>query len=230
MVEFIAAFAAGWFAWVFFAVIIIWMLFLSNDENWFLSILAVIVGALYFGWINDFNVFTYALNHPKELMSCAAIYLIIGVAWTYFKWSSFVNKKLIEFNKLYSSFIKENTIKDGIMNDRQFSSFAYMINCFAHKSSFDREDMQNIQKYIAPDPSDNKAKIMYWIAWWPTSLVWSVFDDLFREIIESVYNAIYRSLKSISERRFASVEINLSVKEIDESEESNAGHGGKYRR
>lgn len=50
--------------------------------------------------------------------------------------------------------------------------------------------------------SENKARIISWMAYWPASMAWTVLDDPFRRAMVAIFERIGGSLQRMSDRRF----------------------------
>lgn len=65
----------------------------------------------------------------------------------------------------------------------------------------------------APKAAEHKERILTWIAFWPTSVVWSLLDDFVREIAEKLFRAFSGTFQKISERVYSKV-----LREVEEKE------------
>ena len=53
--------------------------------------------------------------------------------------------------------------------------------------------------------SHYKERVITWMIWWPSSVIWTLLDDLVKNIFNHIYNGIHSTLQGISNRIFSGV-------------------------
>ena len=75
--------------------IIIGILIEIEESGKATSLLFVVAGI--FGFIHFKEVSEFIISHPKEILISFAIYVLLGVAWSIFKWTVYVKDTLHKF-------------------------------------------------------------------------------------------------------------------------------------
>ena len=127
----------------------------------------------------DVRPFSYVMNDPLRASVIAAGYVILGIGYVWYKWSSYTR-----------------------MAARQIR------NSLASNSRMDANDAARRLGYrsIPLQVSTYKARIMGWMIYWPLSLAWTLLNDPIRRLYEAIYNSIAKSLQEISNKAFKDIE------------------------
>ena len=116
------------------------------------------------------NPFVYLAANAGNLLVWLGVYLLMGVAYAYAKWtwiylpSAYVQKKIVQN---FEDFKSNWSSKFGVTktNDELIEKFT--------KSD-----------YYPFGLRQDKWKISTWVLWWPLNLLWSLFDD----VVVNVWN------------------------------------------
>lgn len=136
----LAALAVGtiWF-WIICVISsIIFIACIEHDHYSTPTVLAIILGIIYWKAIAAFGLPAIALT--------IAIYAVVGMLWFLFRWFRHVNKEVVKYHEKYGKELTQSQTSD-LKNDVSVSQ--------------------------------NKSRIMGWIAYWPWSLTWSLTGDFF---------------------------------------------------
>ncbi len=116
------------------------------------------------------NPFVYLAANAGSIFAWLGVYLLIGVAYAYAKWtwiylpSAYVQRTIVrKFEEFKSHWAR--TFSDTKTNDELIEEFA--------KSS-----------HYPFGLKQDKWKISTWVLWWPLNLLWSLLDD----VVVNVWN------------------------------------------
>jgi len=101
----------------------------------------------------------------KALLLIGIVYLIVGTAWSIFKWMKFVHNRDANYRR------------------------------YIDKNKYTPDEIVSRRSYLESDlsPERNKSKIIGWIAYWPFCLLWSLTRNLFTgiyDLISEMYSRI----------------------------------------
>src|SRR5690606_22364445 len=75
-----------------------------------------------------------------------------------------------------------------------WSGFKWYLMCVDSRESFKESRLKGFFKgsvsSCRPKAAENKSRIMRWIGYWPTSVIWTVLDDFLTRIVRTIYNHI----------------------------------------
>ena len=178
----------------------LWELFLV-DSFWFWAILVVesgwLIRCLYeesgagiggslgglsvILWLfGDFNVFYWIWDNPVFLLECFCAYLVIGAIWSIIRFKLLCTdaRDLLEDTK--QKFKDAHKITGAIPDNvrEEWRNFA------GHRDWPGNRYLNCIRSIedVIPKPRENKATIMYWMAYWPLSMLWFFFHDMIERI------------------------------------------------
>lgn len=223
----IAAFAFGT-VWFYFACVATFfgIMALSEMEHEIFAIVLLAGFIFLMEKSGAFNIFA----DPWLLIKWSVLYFVIGVAWSFAKWWSFVVKKAEEFvdNRLY--FLKN--IKKLVGNNKAYMHDVNHGNApdirdydftDADEKTKVPEELQDVflqylrdhgvisydqkdRKDVTPSAMENKSKITTWIIWWPTSALWTLLSDPLVRIANWIFKRLKGTYQLISNRAFAKFE------------------------
>ena len=96
---------------------------------------------------------------------CVSAYVIFGIGWSAWRWWKYVHQTVERVKKSGRSYME----RDGVLTD---------------------EDKERIK--LAVNVSDNKGRIIGWMAYWPWSAFWNVTGDFFTMVYDSMKSAYQR--------------------------------------
>lgn len=69
------------------------------------------------GFINRLDPITYARTHPWEMVGAIALYVVIGIAWSIYRWYVFLLKQREQIQKIKLEFLRKNLIEGNNVPD-----------------------------------------------------------------------------------------------------------------
>jgi hypothetical protein len=135
----------------------------------------------------------FAANPGRALLALV-VYFVVGAAWSVFKWTtlclavaSYVRVLKEEFDHPTENRNERYTWRDRLRNSGDYKGVDLMS--------------------LPPRVAAYKERIITWMVWWPTSMVWTILDDFVKNVFNHVYNAIRSTLQGISNRIFKDIEV-----------------------
>lgn len=177
-------------------------IFVAKEVYWWIYANPVVVfGFLLF--FSNWRSIEYLNIGWKAFIIVCISYLIIGLIWALFgKWYFFCRKRALIYQKCLKEF-NVNSVTDleneqlidfssrikrefmAIDNARHISLYyVHYDNKFTTKYMY----VESLKKYIFPNPSDYKAKIIAWMAIWPLSVLGHLIFDFLHDLYEWIYN------------------------------------------
>lgn len=184
----VLAFGTFWF-WVLVTAEFVVLLACMNWDNGFAATvsLGIVLGLMY--WFGDLSdAMRWAVGHPYHIAGVIAGYGGVGAGWAIAKWWLYVHDRVDEYRRMKSIYMA-----DGKATDETWRAFA------------------GTKPWAkAPLASDNKAKIVRWISFWPASMLWSLVDDFVRRVAIAIYNFIAEHLQGMSDKAFEGIRDELN--------------------
>ncbi len=203
-----------WF-WAIMVVEAGWLLYCLHEESGggiggSLVVLSLIL--LLFG---DFNVFSWIWFNPVLMLECAAAYLIVGSIWSVVRFKLLCTdaRDLLEDTK--EEFKEEHKIEGPIPADMREKW-----RKFAGSKSWPGSDrwsktISTIADVI-PKPRNNKATILYWMGYWPLSMLWFFLHDMIERIVTRIYRAFAKMYEAIARNTFVGVDDDFKERGLNE--------------
>jgi hypothetical protein len=134
-------------------------------------------------WIKGWSVgdsILWVRNHAIDVLMYALIYLVVGAAWSVFKWWLYVRKA--------ADNLREIIVEYNALTEPKPVWTNYLTRY--------RE---------MPKVSDNKSKIIDWIAFWWFSVIQTFFGEWMHEIFTAVYRMFYNMYDAIAKSVWNSI-------------------------
>lgn len=211
MFEMIAAFTATMFFLPALAVLVLLVWIGAEKESGWAVVATAALGILTY---NGFPQLAEFFSHPMNVALTIVGYMVFGIAWAFMKWYMVLNKVKTKFVTFKSDYLKANGLADGYFSTApktQEDAFAHELYIKAIEQAFGSRRV-NSPKTVAeaindlrPLASRHKSSIMFWIGYWPFSVIWFLISDLVREFAEFVYNKVAGTFQRLSDRMFANL-------------------------
>jgi hypothetical protein len=205
-------FLTAWFIfWPALAIIVLLGGYAAEEEcyGWSFICSVLVLGLMYIG----LPAFAGLLGSPIKIFMVLAGYVGIGLTWSTFKWYMKLKSTLTAFKVVRDEYLRNNKLPQGFFSTpvsdesdldvkRYHKDFAYKVfNKFPIGSSV--SNAKEARDAVKPKIWDNKAKVVAWGVYWPTSALWFLFNDFIREIIETIYNMVSGRLQAMADRMFS---------------------------
>lgn len=157
----------------------------------------VTVGLLVlFGTLDPFD---WIANHPGQVIGSIVGYFLLGTVWSLVKWWMYVGQRKEYYEDIKIEWLKEKGIKESVVPEELRDDWVKYLKNKSWRRSF--EDYT----WIPPQALQYKSKIMIWMAYWPWSMFWSLFDDVIRKIFSTIYAKLANTFQRISVKVYGNV-------------------------
>ena len=181
----------------------------EKESMWSIVVTAILGYFVYLG----FPQVVGFLSNPINLALTVAGYLVIGVAWSFTKWYMLINKVKTEFVEFRDTYLKNANLKPGYfsttvdLNDSKnvdhHNDYIKAIKLrFGDKTRGCSDTVSEVIRSISPKAAKHKAAIMFWIGYWPFSIIWFVISDMVREVATWIYARISGTFQRVSDSMF----------------------------
>ena len=206
-----------WF-WVICAVETAWLLRALHDESGWgigMSLLGLGVVLWLFG---DFNVFAWAWVNPIFMLECVGAYFVLGVVWSLSKWKmlcvdirTILKEAKIDFKNEHK--IKEDTIPPSLRE--KWTDYLSRRDWSSTSGYRWRGPIKSIEDII-PKAREHKATILYWLGYWPLSMLWFFFHDMIERLCDYIWQTFHKVYQSIARGTFAGIPDDFANDESNE--------------
>lgn len=133
------------------------------------------------------NILLLTLSDPLQALTLLAFYFLAGAFWSIVKWGYFVLNRRDLYNKHKRDFFQRHNVPflTTVVPENLRTEFKYSFSWDFIKGGG--------RLYDAPQVRDNLERLFIWMAYWPTSFVWTMINDPIRKL----WNWIFRSLRGI---------------------------------
>lgn len=180
---------------------------------WLLVCFALFLCVTQFGF--QYDVLAFVKANLGIIVLALGVYLLLGVAWAFFKWRKLVKSKVTERNTNADAFIKAladskyELSNDDFMKVAGWDSFVRqeVLKDLDAAARSDNACIRDLAKVYTrhftvvnqPVISSYKDRFISWFLFWPFSVVVFLLDDFVRELCESIYSFFAQRLQSISD-------------------------------
>jgi hypothetical protein len=181
------------FFWGLLAVLFIELCYDQGTAAFF-TLLVAIGAAYYLGFLT----IAFAMEHERDFMWMAIFYVPIGVVWATIKWWFYcwnLAGKVRDHLAMHETNHKER-IKNGVNVRATLDEHMRDI----------RSRLSSTFEELPPKVYNHKSDLIRWMAWWPFSIVASIFSDMLHKLFTAIYNGFARLWQAISNAVFRGVD------------------------
>lgn len=180
--------------WTMFSLGIWWLIWAAEEESISGAFWAMLCGGtlaiIKFGSFSSF--FEAIKANPFLILIVFTIYLVIGTAWSFFKWYLFVGDK--------AKYIQARIDQNGKASAAKEFATGYG---YARNDN-EKEILNSNFSCLAPDVKNYKEKIITWIVLWAPSFIWFLVNDPIRRAAKEIFDHAKGLFQLISDRAFKS--------------------------
>jgi len=207
---------SAWF-WAVTIGLFFLILVLEETDRYFFAGLSVLAFVFVMEQSGAISIFT----SPLVVLKWGAVYMVVGAAWSFVKWFSYLHQRSDTLKKLKLRWLKERNA-EVTRNDAELADVLDLLPVVVgtkipkgelsnYRDFLTAEGYLGRQNYgstsVIPKISDNKAKVTGWMIWWPWSALWTIFNDPIRRLANAIYNQLQDVYQALADRVFAKFEI-----------------------
>lgn len=195
-------FGGVWF-WIFVTIFTVALFVTVVRESGFAATGVVIVALLAFSFLSPYPTWSWVRDHPGESFLWVAKYFGAGLVYALCKWARVVFLAKASYRTARDEFLARNRVTSvGELSDA------------ARKDL--RDHVSHLIGARVVSPGRNVRTILFWIAWWPLSLVWLFLSDPFARIARGLYTLTSSIFGRLSRWAFRDVRDELDAIGLDQ--------------
>lgn len=170
-----------WWLWPIYAIVFGVLVAITAWEKPLSGLVFLAAAVVGVAFLQGVNPFTWFAANAGTALTYAGLYLLIGVAFAYAKWTWFylpsdeVQAKIADAFKYF----KKDLPTSNLSEDEELELFA---------------QSSNYPFGLRKD----KWRIATWAIWWPTNLFWTLIDDVLKGLVNWFGNALSGSFAAIA--------------------------------
>lgn len=186
----LAASALGLWFWVIFTVAFLSIMISVETERFSITTPATVIAVGVLMWFTGFQPIVWMKANGWTLATWVAIYFAVGVIWGVVKWFFY----LVRVRDDLVAYRKEKGIPagDALTEEARDHFIAYFMHGTGSKS-------------IPPKAAQSKARITFWMIYWPFSMPWTLLNEPIKRLFNFLYNRIAGFLQGMSDRLFRDI-------------------------
>jgi hypothetical protein len=195
-----------WFWALIVAEIILLFVFIDHENGIGATVSLLIFGAC-LQWLGNVDILGYVWQNPVGVLAAAAAFFVIGTVWGIIKWWIYCRDRLEDYLEAREKFLENNGADPGLKTmPPEFRSkwSSWLEQNYKYDGEGDNRRLDE-----APRARKNKARIMRWMAFWPISMLWSLFDDFVKRVFRTIYQKIAGFLQRIADNMFGKIRDDL---------------------
>lgn len=198
-----ALLASATFIWTATIIIIIAMaILLENEkEGWATTFFSLGIALVLWNFRGE--IWETISTNPTATIGFAVTYVLIGIAWSFLKWRTYVMAVFNKFKEYREDFVRHN----GVITSENLEKFNEKINNkfkepdgYGNVTIYKTLIIQDSIKKITPLASKKKSVITAWISYWPVSIAATLFNNPFRQFFEWIFNSLSGYYDKITNR------------------------------
>ena len=162
-----------------------------ENEKSFISILTLAGTLAFLQFVSGVPVIHFIFSHPTAIALYALLFLAVGVGWAVAKWYFYLRKTLARYKETKAEYLESR----GAQTEHDLTD----------------SDKQSLKYRVAglfnPEVSDHKSDIIFWMSYWPFSMLGTLLNDFVRKIYNHLYTELSGLLQRMSDNMFAAHKI-----------------------
>lgn len=169
------------------------------------------LGFVFLAWLAGYPVFSFTMEHWRDVLLGFGVYLLAGIPWAVFKWWRYAveaRNRLVEWLPSHPIPVRgkpASPLTDPERPvDEQETEYAYGERLrrygqhVPHPTQFRMVDQKF---YLTTD----KSRITTWLALWPFSMLGSFLNDFLLSLWENIYEMFSGVFRRISDAVFSDI-------------------------
>jgi hypothetical protein len=151
--------------------------FMEKGAYAFLGLIGLGFGMVYYAHANPLS---FVMDHPLYVAAFVAGYLAVGVFWSLAKFRLYTGELKNKFSDFKQSFLSERQVSTiEALDPTQLDEF---------RTSAQRAMSRAARYGTYPVlPQQHKATILFWMAYWPVSVVAYLLNDPIKKLLNMLY-------------------------------------------
>jgi hypothetical protein len=161
-----------------------------------LTLIATLVGVQL---LHLADVLQFVMHHTVETLLYTVGYLVVGVAWSFIKWFSFLMRFRDKYRECRDTFLKDNNLKPG---EPLADNMSLALTQYLSRQDYYGEFRGNLLT-AKPRAAKNKSRIVSWMYLWPFSVIGTLLNDPVKRLFKFLFNSLKELYQKMADRVFA---------------------------
>ena len=172
-------------------VIVFAMMYASEyKENGVAAFFVLLAGVAFLQWgVEDFSLYETVAANAMDVAAYAVGYFIIGAAWMLVKWFIYCNRLRNIAKDYRENFDALTAAKKGVGFADYLTSYSTPYPAMTYP----------------PELSNYKRDLGIWATYWPLSIVWTLFNDPFRWMVNAMYRHFGKGIQHLTNKMFKDI-------------------------
>lgn len=192
------------FCWILVGLFIILVTAAAVNEKYGLGFICVLAFGAFMALFSNFK-FSWFSENRELLYWGVGIYLVGALVTSVYKWYFYVRDARDLYDSRKAKFLERNgvnptgAIPDNLKNEWFNSIRDQYLRNYSYGQNVTIND-------VIPSVRNNKERLIGWMAYWPFVIFWSLFDDIFRRVWETLYRLCSRGYQTLANITFRGVD------------------------
>jgi hypothetical protein len=186
-----------WIVLLGIVALFVWLTVLIETERWGWATISLVATCGITGILQGRGILDWFTSHWQEAALYTAGYLVVGVIWSFAKWFSYLMNFRDRLREKKAAFLTSRGIKG-------FDASAFipedLLKDFQDYLGSRYDDSRTLR--VKPQASDNKARIVAWMSFWPFSFIGTVLNDPIRRLFNFLFNQFKALYQRMSDHVF----------------------------
>lgn len=192
-------FILSFVGWLMLAELVILLIAMRIDSGLLATTSLIVIGSIY-GYM-DRSLVNYVIENPGVILMYVAGYFFIGLLWSISKWYLLLsNIRQIYNNVRLNSSGTIQQLKNSLRNVEWPAPF-----CIGKRFNLD-DTPESVRQMVIPKANDYKADLVFWLSYWPISIIWFVLHDMIETVCRRIFEACKEIYNKISVHVFKDVQ------------------------
>jgi len=198
--------AAYWF-WIVFVMFILLLWCEAFEANIF-PIWCLIIGFGLLWYVDALPSYDTIKSNMVYIVAAIPAYFGLGFIWSFVKWIMFLYDKREEAQKELEAYKRRyrQYLKDWEKESKQESSISGLEKP-KETIPWTFEEYMDTKRYAnyntPPKAGDYKSRIVHWICYWPTSVIWFLISDMIKKIGNFLFQMFSGWYQKLSNKIFS---------------------------
>lgn len=200
----------GFWFWTVFSVFAVWFLWATWAEKGWPTTISIFLFLAVLTLFSDGEMHKWAYDNPINLLAAVGIYIAAGILWSIFKWYSLNIAIRRAYNRLLEKFKEGRKITGEIPDEQKQDWLLHLCRNIDHDEELN--DYYNFKwsyvseietaRDIIPKPSHYKPDLIFWLSYWPVSVLWYFLSDFIERLFKGIYEVFSNVYAWISKSVF----------------------------
>lgn len=173
-------------------------------------ILSLLIVGVILWLFGDVNIFAWIGDNWLLFLETFGVYIVVGMLWSLIKWKLLCRKVRDKYYAVLAEFLKENSQKSEVLTSIPEHLSEEWLNtlqntCWSPWEEWTPRKQIDSIRDIIPKPNDHKSYLLFWLGYWPLSVLWFFLDDVIDKLFHYIYKFLSRIYQPIANSTFADV-------------------------